>query len=318
MKPKLLAALLGRRMGVEAKVDGDDALRKDVSVVRKVIRSQALTQIFVLVAKGMGSPTHIAKETGKSKFAVSLELSELRKARLVRQSSAVGFDLRYRRYEVAWERVAQVFIQDHALELEIYENHLFTQPGMEFRGTISEMEVAILGSGKVGLVKKIVPEEHSFHASENPEKVSQRMNRLVWEFVELFKGYVTERRFDTLREYFLECYKELADSHGRLPKTSELSKFYGFVNESFTKIKPIEEVWKRSVSGRRMRKKRGRVPLYYTRVPRSFGKLVLFSEAGGTDHKGNYYLNPEAKSAIKPGTRLRIYPSYTYVERNLL
>jgi len=42
--------------------------------------------------------------------------------------------------------------------------------------------------------------------------------------------------------------------------------------------------------------------------------LKLFAEAGSVDPTGRYLLNAEAQRVIKPGTALRIYPSYTYPE----
>ncbi|MGA8858277.1 MAG: hypothetical protein WB643_14070 [Candidatus Bathyarchaeia archaeon] len=82
-KPTVLARQLwGRRVAMEIKVDSGDPLRGEIRRVRKALRSQALSELFVTVAKGTNSPSEISALTGKSKFAVSLQLSGLRKAGL--------------------------------------------------------------------------------------------------------------------------------------------------------------------------------------------------------------------------------------------
>ena len=83
-KPTVLARQMwGRRVAVEVKVDSGDELRGEIRRVRKALRSQALSELFVLVTKGTDSPSEMSRLTGKSKFAVSLQLSELRKAGLL-------------------------------------------------------------------------------------------------------------------------------------------------------------------------------------------------------------------------------------------
>jgi len=42
--------------------------------------------------------------------------------------------------------------------------------------------------------------------------------------------------------------------------------------------------------------------------------VKLFAEAGSADPAERYLLNAEAQAVIKPGTPLKIYPSYTYPE----
>src|SRR5208337_1700041 len=133
-KPTVLARQLwGRRVAVEVKVDSGDELSGEIRRVRKALRSQALSELFVAVAKGTNSPSEISKFTGKSKFAVSLQLSGLRKAGLVRDRPGIGLDMRRKRYEVVWERMAEIFKQDHALELEMYENHLMVEAIREIK-----------------------------------------------------------------------------------------------------------------------------------------------------------------------------------------
>ncbi len=139
--------------------------------------------------------------------------------------------------------------------------------------------------------------------------LNARMNLLVWQFVELFKSYLKERRFGTIREYFLGIYRELSEQYARLPRNSELARFYEFMDRSFSRIQPIEELWKRYV-----RRRIAGPRLIYKHRPQSLATLKLFAEAGSADHAGRYLLNADAQAAIKPGTRLRIYPSYNYTD----
>ena len=144
---------------MEVKVDSGEVLRGEVERGRKALRSQALSELFFAVAKGTNSPSEISGLTGKSKFAVSLQLSDLRKAGLLRNRPGSGLDMRRKRYEVVWEKIGEIFEQDHALELEMYENHLMVQALSEIQGTLSKAGLAISGNRKLGLVREIVPDK---------------------------------------------------------------------------------------------------------------------------------------------------------------
>ncbi len=232
-KPTVLARQLwGRCVAVEVKVDSGDTLRDEIKRVRKALRSQALSELFVAVAKGTNSPSEISGLTGKSKFAVSLQLSDLRKAGLLRDRPGIGLDMRRKRYEVVWERMAEIFRQDHALELEMYENHLMFEAIREIHGTVSKAGLAISGNGKLGLVREIVPDKLPV-ARANHGQVDERMNRLLREFIELFKGYLRDRRFATLQEYLLGAYEELSQHYSRFPRRSELARFFEYMDRSF-------------------------------------------------------------------------------------
>jgi DNA-binding transcriptional ArsR family regulator len=309
-KPTLLARhQWGKRVAVEVKVDSGDELRRETEVVRKALRSPILSELFLLVVKGTNTPTEITRTTGKSKFAVSLQLSNLRKIGLVRDRSVLGWDMRRKRYDVVWEKIAQIFRQDHALELEMYENHLIVEPLGEIQGIVRRAGLAISGNGKLGLVREVIPDKMPpFQPKEG--QVNERMNRLVWEFVELFKGYLEVRRVPTLREYFLGAYKELSEHYGKFPRNSELARFFEFMDRSFDRIEPIERVWRK-----RVQKVPKEIPALYRRNPSGTLSLKLFAEAGSADPAGRYLLNAEAQAMIKPGTPLKIYPSYTYPER---
>lgn len=288
-------------------MDSGDELRSEIKGARKALRSLALSELFILVAKGTNSPSEIARVARKSKFAASLQLSNLRKVGLMK-ARPIGSDLRRKRYDVVWERVGQIFRQDHALEIEIYENHLIAEPMKEIQGIISKAGLAISGNGKLGLVREVVPDKLPAIGPKQ-EQVNERMNQLVWEFVELFKGYLKERRFATLREYLLGAYEELSEHYNRLPRNSELAKFFEFMDRSFARTEPIEHLYRTHV-GKRPKE----APTLYS--PPSPKRLVvkLFAEAGSADPAGRYLLNAEAQAVIKPGTPLRIYPSYTYPE----
>lgn len=308
-KPTVLARQLwGRRVAVEVKVDSGDTLRDEIKRVRKALRSQALSELFVAVAKGTNSPSEISGLTGKSKFAVSLQLSDLRKAGLLRDRPGSGLDMRRKRYEVVWERMAEIFKQDHALELEMYENHLMFEAVREIHGTSSKAGLAISGNGKLGLVREIVPDKLPLGQSTHG-RVDKRMNRLLQEFIELFKGYLRDRRFATLQEYLLGAYEELSQHYGRFPRKSELARFFEFMDRSFARTEPIEQLWRRYVRARP-----NEAQIFYRRAESKTFVVKLFAEAGSADPAGRYLLNAEAQAVIKPGTSLRIYPSYTYPE----
>jgi hypothetical protein len=308
-KPRILARQLwGRRVAVEVKVHSGDTLRGEIRRVRKALRSQALSELFVAVAKGTNSPSEISELTSKSKFVVSLQLSDLRKSGLLRARPGIGLDMRRKRYEVVWERMAEIFKQDHALELEMYENHLMFEAIHEIHGTVRKAGLAISGDGKLGLVKEIVPDKSSVSQPDQGQ-VAERMNRLLGEFTELFKGYVRDRRFATLQEYLLGAYEELSQHYGRFPPRSELSRFFEFMDRSFARTEPIEQLWKKHV-GKHPNESR----LPYRRAESKDFVVKLFTEAGSADPAGRYLLNAEAQAFIKPGTPLRIYPSYTYPE----
>lgn len=298
----------GRRVAVEVKVDSGDELREEVRRVRKVLRSQALSELFVMVAKGTNSPSEISRLAGKSKFAISLQLSELRKAGLLEDRSGKGLDMRRKRYDVVWQRIAQIFRQDHALEFEMYENHLIVQSFGEIQGTVSKAGLAISGNGKLGLVKEVVPDTLP-NMELNQGQINDRLSHLLWEFTELFQGYLKQRRFVTMQEYLLGIYEELSQHYGRFPRNSELAKFFEFMDRSYARAEPIEQLWKKYA------KKRTREPpVLYRRTASRNLVVKLFAEAGIADPAGRYLLNAEAQAVIRPGTPLRIYPSYTYPE----
>jgi DNA-binding transcriptional ArsR family regulator len=256
------------------------------------------------MAKGTGSPGELARQIGKSKYAVSVQLAALKRVGFVKASNVLGADMRRRSYDIMWAKVGEVFRQDHALELEIYENQLSLATLDEMHGKITRVGLAISGNGKLGLVREIIPEDP--HATEI-RQVGSEINQLIWEFVEFFRGYMKERRFDTMHEYFLGAYEELAEHHSRLPKDSGLGAFFEFIERAFTKITPVERIWKEYVP-----KEHTTRPLLYRETPREEVVVKLFAEAGSADPSGRYVLNAEAQAAIKPGTPLKIYPAYTY------
>lgn len=226
----------------------------------------------------------------------------------MRDRPGIGLDMRRKRYEVVWERMAEIFRQDHALEIEMYENHLMVEAIREIHGTVSKAGLAISGNGKLGLVREIVPDKLPV-AQPNHGQVDKRINRLLQEFIELFKGYLRDRRFASLQEYFLGAYEELSQHYGRFPRRSELARFFEFMDRSFARTEPIEQLWRRYV-----RTRPNEAQIFYRRAESKPFVVKLFAEAGSADPAGRYLLNAEAQAVIKPGTPLRIYPSYTYPE----
>jgi len=296
--------LWGRRVAVQVKVDSaGENLRREIVKVRGILNSAALCEILLLILRRGGSPGELARQIGKSKYAVSVQLAALKRVGFVKPSKILDVDMRRRVYEINWAKVGEVFRQDHALELEIYENQLRFANLDEMHGSIGRVGLAISGNGKLGLVREVIPD--AFVSEVKP--VGPKINQLIWEFIEFFKGYMNERRFNSLREYFLGAYEELSEHHSRLPKDSELGAFFEFAERAFTKITPVEKIWKEYV-----RKEHTTHPLLYKEVPNREVVVKLFAEAGSADPSGRYVLNADAQAAIKPGTPLKIYPTYTY------
>ena len=81
------------------------------------------------------------------------------------------------------------------------------------------------------------------------------------------------------------------------------------MDRSFARTEPIEQLWRRYV-----RTRPNEAQIFYRRPESKAFVVKLFTEAGSADPAGRYLLNAEAQAVIKPGTPLRIYPSYTYPE----
>jgi hypothetical protein len=246
----------------------------------------------------------LARLTGKSKYAVSVQMAALKRVGLVNASHSLGADMRRKSYEIFWGKVGQIFRQDHALELEIYENQLSVATLSEIQGSVKQVGLAISGNGKLELVREIIPHDGK---STKLKQVDAQVNQLIWEFVEFFKGYVKERRFNSMREYLLGAYEELSEHYSRLPKNSELGRFFEFNDRAFKRIMPVEQIWRKYLP-----KKPKTYPLLYKGQPAKELVIKLFAEAGSADPSGRYILNAEAQAAIKPGAPLRMYPAYTY------
>jgi len=308
MKPVfLLPQMWQKHLALEVKIEQQDArMMREIRKVHVIISSKVLSSVFFLIARGIGSPSEIARHTGHSKYAVSLQISKLRKAGLVLLSKRNGPDLRQRNYEVSFDKLLQLFRQDYTFELDLYANHLLSESFGEIQGTIANVELAIVGSGRLGLVREISPDS-PLKSSPESEKVGTRIGMLHVEFQRVFKEYLAERGRSTLLEYFLSFYRELSLNHGRLPRESELGQFFEFVDSSIFKIKPLEELW--TTAARRevpeSPQKRETLPM--------ISAVKLFSEAGKMDSAGRYILNSDARSFIRPGVKVRLYPSYTFM-----
>ncbi len=103
-KPTVLARQLwGRRVAVEVKIDSGENLSRQITAVRRVLNSAALAEILLLMVKGAKSPSELARETRKSKYAVSIQLAALKRAGLVKTSNLIVEDMRRKSYEIVWD-----------------------------------------------------------------------------------------------------------------------------------------------------------------------------------------------------------------------
>ena len=284
-------------------------MRREILQVRRALNSHVQCEIFLPIAKGTNTPSGIASLTEKSKFAVSLQLSSLSRTHLLKNSAVISADMRRKHYSIVWERIGEIFRQDHALELELYENHLTAETAGTLTGRITKTGLAISGKGKLGMVKEIVTERNP---GQESKQANERVNRLIWEFVEFFKGYLRERRFPTLREYLLGAYEELSEHYARLPKKSESIRFFEFMDRAFERIEPVERIWRKHV-----REPSQPLPTLYKSTPTKALVLKLFAEAGSADYAGNYILNADAQAAIKSGTPLESTPLIPIPNGNL-
>jgi DNA-binding MarR family transcriptional regulator len=262
MKPVfLLPQMWQKHLALEVRIEKQDArMMREIRKAHVIISSKVLSSVFFLISRGIGSPREIARHTGRSKYAVSLQISKLRQAGLVFLAKRNGPDLRQRNYEVSFDKILQIFRQDYTFELDLYANHLLSESFGEIKGTIANVELVVVGSGRLGLVREVSPDSPLKSSSES-EKISTRINMLYLEFQRVFKEYLAERGHSTILEYFLSFYRELSLNHGRLPKESELGQFFEFVDSSIFKIKPLEELW--TIAARRdlpaLAKKKGGV-----------------------------------------------------------
>jgi predicted transcriptional regulator len=305
----LLPQLWQKHLVLEVKIEQQDPkLSREIRKVHAISSSRVMSSVFLLIVRGTGSPKEIARLTGRSKYAVSLQISKLKNAGLIVLSKRTQTDLRQRNYEVSYEKLLQIFQQDYAFELEFYRNHLLSESFGEIRGSIEAVELVVVGSGRLGLVREIAPDV-ILKPSPAANKVSERFAQLYLEFQSLMKEYFAERGRSTILDYFLSFYRELSLNHSRLPEASELGRFFEFVDSTIFKIKPIEELW--SIAARKGQA--SAQPRKINIAPQTLESVKLFSEAGRMDSAGRYILNADARSYITPGVKVRVYPSYTFM-----
>ncbi len=308
-KPIVLAGgPLDRRIRVELAVATDPPFEKELETTRRALRSRALARLYLLVAAGKQGPTDLAAAAGKSKYAVSLQLSELRRAGLIRPLPEIAGDLRRRPVGPDWGRFAEIFRQDFAFELQVYQNRLLCEGLERVEGRTLPAELVLLGSGRLGLLRRVVPERAEV-APPHALAVQRRVEAVAREFTLLFEAYLDARTHATLREYLFGLYKELDASHRRLPGRSELAAFFRFLDASFSKMEPLDALWRCAARTKKTASEaRREVP------PAQVGEILFFEEAGVADPAGRYLLYPDAQRAIRPRTRLRVFPSFTFDE----
>lgn len=297
---------LDRRIRVELAVTVDVHIERELDATRRALRSRALTRLFLLVVAGKQGTMDLAAASGKSKYAVSLQLRDLRRAGLVRGLPRASGDLRRRAVVPSWDRFAEIFRQDVAFEIELYRNRLLCEALAQVEGHSRRPELALLGSGRLGLVRRIVPDDARI-SQAHADSVRGRLVRLSSEFVGLFEAYLGARAYPTLREYLQGLYKELDANHRRLPARSELCAFFRFLDASFSRMEPLEVLWRRGVKRATVE---GEASRESARV--EVDEILLFEEAGMADPAGRYLLYPDAQKVIRPGTSLRVFPSFTF------
>lgn len=297
-------------MPLSVGMEETDQWLKKVTSVRKVIESKYLSSVFFAIANGVSSPTEIAKKIGKTKYTVSMHLSQLEKFGLIRETKEMPDDLRTKRYVVNWPVFATIFYRDHRLEFDLYENVLFLKGKSvpsEFNGKITRANLTITGDGKLGFMMHLGLgkdlRDKIFGSEEEVEKI---INRILNEFIELLKVYVTIRAFPTIQQCLFTLYKELKDNCKQLKGQSGLLAFFDFIDGYFSKIHPFEEIWEEYI------KRKSNDEKIYFKGFKSEKVIKQFLDAGWVDYTGRFVLDAEAQKFLKPGTKVVIYPSFTY------
>ena len=281
---------------------------KNLSLLRNVLENEHLSKVFFAIANDVSFPTEIAEKIGKTKYTISMQLSQLKTSGFIKKQGLPD-DLRKKRYVVNWPIFAHIFYTDHRLEFELYENNLFIlrkNIPSEITAKILKAELVRTGDGKLGLLMDLYPEDELRNKFGSKDDVEKKINRILTEFIELLKVYVTKRAFLTIQQCLLTLYKELKDNC-KLDKKSELMSFFDFVNGYFSEILPFKEIWEEH-SNRKSKEEK----IYFKNFE-SEKVIKQFLDAGWIDYTGEYILDREVtKSFLKPGARIVLYPSYTY------
>lgn len=286
---------------------------EEMAAISKVMESKHLSRVFFAIANGISFPTEIAKEIGKTKHTVSMHLSVLERYGLIRKAKESAGDLRTRRYVINWSAFATVFYRDHRLEFDLYESFLFRKKDVdipsEFTGKIIKADLVMTGDGKLGVLMSLDPgkdlRDEIFGSEDEVEKI---VNGILNEFIELLNVYITAkmRAFPTVQQCLFTLYKELKDSYRQLKGQSRLLAFFRFLDGHFPKIHPFEEIWEKH-----MKRRSGDKKVYVKGF--KFEKVIKqFLDAGWVDYKGQFVLDTATTKLLKPGTKLVVYPSYSY------
>jgi len=276
----------------------------------KILKSEPISQVFFSVARGLSKPSDIAKELNKSKHVISMHLSSLEKANLIKEVNNLKHDLRTKNYAVNWDTVAQIFWQDHRLEFVLYENRLFHKPKVKikkFTSKISKADLVISGDGKLGFMVHFIPEDIKIDEiidNNMKQKVEEIMTEIFTDFVGLLKIYIKDKQFPTIQSCLLTFYKDLRENYGALKKESELFEFFDWLNKYFPKL--FSALWD---NYKKVRPSELKIRLR-VEVP---NEIKEFFEAGFIDSGGSFAVNPEeVKDLLKPGQKAILYPSFTY------
>jgi len=284
---------------------------EEIVSVAKVMESKHLSSVFFAIANGVSFPTEIAMKIGKTKHTVSMHLSQLERRGLIGKAQESVDDLRTRRYVINWPAFAAIFYCDHRLGFNLYENFLFRKKNVnvpsEFTGKVTRADLVMTGDGKLGLWMSVDPgKDLRDKAFGGEEKVEKIINEILNEFIKLLKVYFTVRTFLTVQQCLFTLYKELKDNCKQLKGQSRLMTFFGFLDDYFSKIHAFEEIWEEHVKQRSNDKK-----IYLKEF--KFEKVIKqFVDAGSVDYKGKIVLTTDATELLKPGTKVVMYPSYTY------
>ncbi|MDX1611747.1 MAG: hypothetical protein R3185_05210, partial [Candidatus Thermoplasmatota archaeon] len=284
---------VGGGLALEALAREELASQAGMGPTRDALASQAICRLFQTLAGGTGGPSALAEALGKSKDAVRPPPAPPREADLVIERPHVSGDARRKFYAPSWERIGEIFAQDHALELQLYRDHLIGCELDEEMARGGDATLAISGAGRLVVVR----ERKLAHVSIEPERAAEAaraVDRTVWEFGHLFRVYLGARSFPTLREYLLSAYQEAVRYAHQLGAGSELARFMRFQADALAQVEALNTLLERALD-------EAGTPPAPTQGPVEPPRTVRdFQAVGQETTDGTYVLRSGAGAFIEP------------------
>ncbi len=270
---------------------------------RRALSSPALCQVFQVLAGGTGSPSALANALTKSKHAVSLQLAQLREARLIQETPHPSGDARRKRYVPSWHRIGQIFAHDHRIEIDLFFDHLLADgEGGSPRTPPDRLVVSgtghLLAVGQRALDRR--PDDEAI------DQADQAIQATVWGFQHFFEAYLAARTYPTLREYLRGAYQELVRYADELPEGPALTRFMAFQARVFDDGQGVGELLDRALEDA------GGPPASAVAERPAPDMLRSFEPIGHETADGAYVLQQGAQAIIQQGLPIQVHRSYVH------